>query len=595
MNRKLEWRAVLALMAISATASAANFEYLSHKMLHTRDYPFRYYVDARSNTPAGISLTEVEKATNAAFQVWEDVSCAYPDFLYMGRTTTEPRINPNNVGDPLDAFNVSTVWVTSSADPYYNLALAGGDVKAGTIPLTYAGYLYQCDIFINAVRFRWTTLPDTPTRDGLTDLQTALMHEVGHCMGLADVYSPEAAVMHPMIPTGGSKRVLDAHDVQHLCEYYPEDGAVGSPCSVSDPCTNNLTCVPLTATDGGVLARYCTRGCPNLSPGECPPPFVCRPSTAVSGSTHACLAVPHESVTQVGKNCSNDPECGSARSVCQPPTALPSGGTAWVGGYCQENCVAGSTHNTCPAGSVCAELGEQDRCLKRCRQGSGDCREGYTCSPLPEGDVCVPNCYTNADCNAPGSNAFVCRICDRVCIQNKQTGKSVGDPCDNSSECGLGQECLFINNHSQGVCTQPCSTAACSCPAGTSCRSVGPDRVCMKDCAAGTCASPLVCNPVGGAYACAPGCRNATECPTGWSCAGGACYDPSAPADAGCTLCGDAGQPPPPPPPPVDGGTSGGGNPEGCGCSGAPASALIFFGALVLLLLAGGRRSWQRR
>jgi MYXO-CTERM domain-containing protein len=596
MNRKLQWSAVLALMAVSTAASADNYEYLGHKMLHTRDYPFRYYVDARVPTPAGIAISEVERATNAAFQTWEDVSCAYPDFLYGGRTTTEPRINPSNVGDPFDAFNVSTVWVTSSSDPYYNLALASGDVKSGTVPLTYAGYLYQCDIFINAVKFRWTTLPDTPARDGLTDLQTALTHEVGHCMGLADIYTPEAAVMHPIIPTGGNKRVLAPHDSQHVCNYYPEDGAVGSPCSVSDPCTNGLTCIPLTQSDGGVLARYCTKSCPNLSTGECPAPYVCRPSSAVSGATHACLAVPNEAVTQVGKPCTDSPGCGSPRSICQPPTGLPSGGTAWVGGYCQEDCVAGSTANTCPAGSVCTELGTQDRCFKSCRPGTGDCREGYTCSPLAQGDVCVPVCYNNDDCNSPGSNAFICRVCDRVCIQNKTTGKAVGDPCASSAECGLGQECVFINNHPQGVCAQPCNTALCGCPAGSSCRQVGPDRLCIRDCSAGTCPSPLTCNPVGGFYGCAPGCRNSTECPQGWTCAGGTCYDPFAPADAGCTLCNDAGNPPPPPPPPppVDGGTGPGGNPEGCGCSGAPTSALLL-GALALLLLAGGRRSWRRR
>ncbi len=595
MNRRLQWTAGLVLVALSATAAAqAPYNYQGYKMLNTRDYPFRYYLDARSSTPGGISITEVEKATNAAFQTWEDVSCAYPDFQYMGRTTTNSSIDPNDVGNPYDAFNVSTVWVTSTSDKYYGLALGYGRGLTGSIPLTYAGYLYHCDIFVNGVDFRWTTLPSTLPSENFHDLQSVLTYEVGHCLGLGDAYSPIEAVMYPEFPAGGSKRALNAQDVQEICDYYPENGAVGSPCSASDPCSNGLTCVPYKDTSGTTLYQYCTKGCPGITNGECPSPFVCRDSTLVSGYTKACLAVPGEAVTQVGKACNTDTECGSGYSVCQQPVALPSGGTAWVGGYCQENCVAGSTANTCPAGSLCVEMGAQDRCLKPCRPGGGDCREGYTCAPLPEGNVCIPPCYSDQDCNSASSTAFTCRTCDRVCVENKSTGRSVGDPCSTSTDCGPGQICFFINNNPQGICTQTCNTAQCACPLGSSCKNVGPDHVCMKDCSAGTCASPLQCNPVGQTYSCTPACRTNSDCPTGFACdKTGACFDPLNVPDAGCTLCSDGGTPPPPPP--TDGGTGGGtGAPSGCGCGEAPASALVLFGVLALALFSGRRRSWQR-
>jgi hypothetical protein len=272
-----------------------------------------------------------------------------------------------------------------------------------------------------------------------------------------------------------------------------------------------------------------------------------------------------------------------------------------VDGYCQENCTAGGATSTCPAGSVCVELGAQDRCLKPCRPGAGDCRDGYTCSPLAEGNVCVPNCYSDQDCNSGNSTAFACRVCDRVCVENKQTGLSVGDPCTTSEQCGAGEICFFIRNNPQGVCTQTCSMAQCGCPVGSTCKNVGSDRVCMKDCAAGTCSSPLQCNPVPSAnsgltYSCTPACRTQADCPTGFECdRTGACFDPLATPDAGCTLCNDGGTPPPPPPP-TDGGTGGGtGGPSGCGCGQAPASALVFFGVLALALFSGRRRSWQRR
>jgi hypothetical protein len=599
MNRKLQWAAVLALLAWSSTAAAQpQLEYLGHKMLNTRDFPFRYYIDSRINAPAGIALSQVEQATNAAFQTWENVGCAWPDFQYLGFSNTNSSIT--DVRDTNDAFNVAPVWVTNAVDPYYQTALAGGRSPSGTMTLTFAGYLYQCDIFINAVDFRWTTLGATDPREQLRDLQTMMTHEIGHCMGLGDVGFPDQAVMNPQIAVGTSRRTLDAQDVQQLCEYTPEDGAVGSPCSQADPCTNGLSCIPFLAPDNTtVLYRYCSKGCPGLNPGECPTPFVCQNSTAINGSTKACLAVPNQSVTQVGKPCSTQPDCGSAVGVCQTPVTLPSQGTAWVDGYCYQACNNESTASVCPAGSLCINTsdtpGNNDRCFKRCRPGTGDCRPGYTCAPLPEGDVCVPNCYNDLDCNG-GTTAtnFACRTCDRVCIDNRPSGRTVGDPCTSSNECGAGMFCFFINNHPQGVCTQTCNTAACGCPAGTSCKQVGGDRVCMKDCATGTCSTPLQCNPVGETYSCTGACRTNQDCQRGFECFANGCRDPQQTPDAGCTLCNDGGPPPPPPPPP-DAGSGGGGGGPGCGCGGAPASAMAAFGALALLLLSGGRRSWRRR
>ena len=585
--KRLHYKIVFALLALSATASADFFPYLDHKMLHTRDDPFRYYVDSRAPRPANIELTAVEQATQNAFQTWENVAEAYVDFQYMGRTSTQPAINQSDVGNSLDPFNVSTVWVTSNTDPYYSMALGGGLQMTGSVPLTYAGYLYQCDIFINAVRFQWTVVPNTPPSAGLIDLQSALTHEIGHCMGLGDVFSPTAAVMNGELPVGGSRRVLDTHDQQHVSGYYPENGAVGSPCSASDPCTGGLGCVPRALGDGGVQ-RYCSKTCPNISPGECPEPFVCRPSPFRDGGT-LCLAVPNEAVTQVGKPCTANTDCGSPRSICEPPDELPSRGVAWVDGYCQENCTLGG--NTCPAGSTCVDFPNADRCLKSCRINGSDCRPGYTCSPRAEGNVCVPNCYTDADCPAN----FFCRVCDRVCVARTAPGKSVGDPCAATTECGEGQVCLFVNNQPQGVCSQPCTNASCGCPVGSTCKSVAGAFMCMRECSAGTCPQGIECNPLGTSYACLPPCRANADCPSGFFCGGGRCTDPFATTDAGCPLCSDGGGQPPPPPPPVDGGLPGDDEPSGCGCSGGPGSALLLFGVIALLLMMGGRNSWSRR
>jgi hypothetical protein len=612
MNRRLQWSAALVLMAFSATASAQATG-LGFKMINTRDNPFRYHLDARRPTPAGISLAQVETATNAAFQTWENVGCAYPDFQYMGRITTGNAVQAANIGDKYDGLNVSTIWVTDAMDPYYQSVLAGGNARSGTARVTFEGFLYRCDIFINAVDYKWTTLPTTDPQLEFLDLQTAITHEVGHCLGLADNQVPLESVMNPIYPVGSNRRTLVAEDVELLCNTYPENGAVGSPCSASDPCTNGLTCVPFTQ-NGTVLYRYCSKSCPNVTTAECPSPFTCEPSNLIAGATHACLAVPNKYVTQVGKAC--DPTqpnvlqvCGSGFSVCQGPVPnLPSGATAWANGYCQETCLAGEpTYKACPTGSICANTARdpqdpqdpdpnkdvlaQDRCLKSCNPGGSDCRQGYSCAPLAQGNACVPSCYADDDCG----QGYSCRPCDRVCLPSKPSGRSVGDPCTNTDQCGTGLACLFFGNVAQGVCTQTCGTGtgACGCPIGSTCKTVGGSVVCMKDCAQSTCAFPLQCNPVGTSLSCVPACRTNADCEAGYQCTAGGCVDPSQGPDGGCTLCSDGGTPPPPP----DGG--GGGEdeePQGCGCSGAPASAFVFFAALALvLILAGGRRSWQDR
>lgn len=587
--KRLQSTVVLALLVLGTASAANEYPLLGHKMLNTRADPFRWYLDSRDPRPANIDLAAVETATRAAFDAWESVPGAYVDFEYMGRTGANPQIG-TRVADPYDAFNVSTIWVNSNTDPFYALALGSGAQPTGSVPLTYAGYLYQCDIFINnatPASFRWTTVATTDPTLLFLDLQSALTHEIGHCMGLSDVYYPDIAVMYSTLPKGRAKRTLDVHDQEHVSFAYPENGAVGSPCDPSDPCTNGLQCIPRLRSDGGVQYRYCSRPCPNISPGECPDPFVCRPNPLDGGTM--CLAVPNEAVTQVGKPCDGGPDCGGAGSLCQKPIPLSMGKEGWEGGYCMQSCTSGGSAS-CPAGAECVPVGGgESRCLKTCRVGSGDCRPGYTCSPLAQGNVCVPNCYSDTDCGA----GFTCRICDRICIQNTGTSRTVGDPCSATQPCGVGQVCLKINDQTPSVCAQACSNATCSCPNGSSCLTVGSERMCMRNCSPGSCPQGLECNPVGEGYACIPACQKFTDCPTGWACNGGLCTNPLAPADGGCTLCNDGGAPPPPPPPPVDGGPPGDDTPEGCGCAGGPGSALLFL-AVIALLLMGGRHSWSR-
>ncbi|MCY1034410.1 MYXO-CTERM sorting domain-containing protein [Corallococcus sp. BB11-1] len=576
---------LLGLLALAATASAQDpveYKYLDHWVLNNSQDPFPYYLDSTNAQPGGNSLSLVEDAVKKAFQVWQDADCAWPAFTYKGRSTTVPI---PNVADRLDGFSVSAIFINDSTSASYKDVLNEGDSVSETVVLSHAGYVYQCDIYLNDVDYNFTTLNPTPAN--FVDLQTAMMREVGHCLGLASTYSDENAVMYFNLGPGFQQRTLTAYDRGAFCQRYPQTGAVGSPCD-SNSCSAGLTCVSTPSTTSGASLRICAKACPDGVPGFCPDPYVCRASTVVAGSSFACLPALGGG-TKVGNPCTSPSQCGAAESRCLTPSDITTGFPSWKEGYCTESCVSGAD---CPRGSTCADVGGAvgKRCLKDCRPGTGDCRSGYTCTTVAEGrDVCVADCATNSDC---GGN-FACRSCDHACIKQQTGSRNVGDPCTQDTECGTNQQCLKVNGNPQGVCAEPCSVATCTCSPGNTCRPAGTggDRFCFHDCSDGTCASPLQCVPFAEGTACLAPCRNSQDCPNGLYCGnGGKCYDPFAQTDGGtCALCGDAGVPPPPPP--TDGGTGGPADgPDGCGCQGAPTSAAAFLAGLGVLLLATRKR-----
>lgn len=592
---------LLGVLAWGTTALAQEEPYptLGFKMMNSSQNPFQLSYDGRDPKPAGIDISLVAQALTNAANTWENVPCAYTDFTVVGQRTEV---------DPNDRFNVAAIWVTSKADPLYD-ALAGGD-PANAIPLTYAGALYQCDIVLNAVDYRWSALsPTSSMPQGYMDLESVLLRELGHCQGLANTQGRDAVMTYYLEP-GERRRGLSQTDIDQLCQHAPQAGAVGSPCNAT-ACTNGLTCISTQAPDATTV-RVCSKGCTGSSPGECPDPYVCRAGSGVAGATSTCQP-PTQAVTQVGKACTEltVSTCGGpvGRSLCREPLDQPSGAEAWVGGYCTQRCGA-TGEPACPVGSVCGapgpQVGTERICLKTCRPGRGDCRSGYSCIQRAEGNVCIPDCQSDGDCAANGGSPdFVCRVCDNTCIPRSGAGKPLGELCQADTECGSGLVCLrYLQDEGDGVCARPCSTAACSCPFGSTCQPVGPkgEPLCVSNCTTNSCPSGLLCTPSGEGTACLPpsACENDGDCPFPFACSlSGKCYDPAQlNPDAGtCSLCGggDGGTVTPvPQPQPTDGGTGGPSGPGGCGCQGAPTSAMAFFAALALLLALKGKRTWHR-
>lgn len=586
--------ASLALLLCGGVAVAqeeAPYRLLDHRMLNSQNDPFKYYVDGRMMQPSSVLIGQVQSAVDASYQAWQSVACAYPTFESQGLST-------NNAGiadprDPYDVFNVSAIWVTSKSDPLYQFALGGGIAAAASIPLNYAGTLYQCDIYLNAVDFVWSAQATTPANQ--LDLQTFITHEIGHCIGLGHSEEPKD-VMYPGATFGAQARALSQRDIDKVCAIAPQTGAVGSPCTTDPDCGSTaLKCVAPSLPDGGTAAKLCSKGCTPTVPGACPDPFVCKPSMLISGSSGACLPTRGDFVTQVGAPCTDPNQCGSAVGECQQESTLPSGlGPYFKAGYCTQNCGAGSS--ACPAGSACLDFGGGTNvCFKTCRLGTGDCREGYSCQRLTDAvNVCSPSCKSNADC-AGGNGTFQCRTCDGTCQPTQNPSATIGDGCQASSECGAGQFCLLfeVNNQLVGQCSDSCATSQCLCPPGSACHLLGNgERYCLKDCAGGgQCPFGFQCGLLPSGKACIPACLDNFDCPVGATCQSGQC---TAPDDGSmCALCtstNDAGTVTPKPL--VDAGSGGGGS-GGCGCAASPGVIALLVPPALFALLQGARRRRQ--
>lgn len=579
--------AVLLALLAGPAALAQTYFYLPFKMLNNASHPFPYYVDDRSATPAGLEISGVRAAVDRAWSDWNAVATASPKVVSKGFTTgTVPKPQ-----DPYDLFSVTPVWMLNQDQDFIFVFGAGsGQVASLTLPLSYAGVLQNCDIFLNAVNVQWSTNDVTPS--SAEDVETVMLHEAGHCLGL-DHYGGDGNVMNPDLALGLTRRQLGPGDPVALATMNPVSGVAGAQCDADGGCGTNpaLKCLAQPTTDGLSL-KLCSNGCTLGTNGGCTSPQYCQPSAVFNGYNGACL-LPGGLITQVGKACSSDVECGSAVGKCNLPVASPSGGQFWSNGYCFQPCEAGK--GPCPTGSQCINLSGIQMCLQTCRVGLADCRPEYACLDDGSGNsgTCVPRCAGDNDCG--DQVTYFCHLCDGICSSRNNISGQIGDGCANESMCGPGQICKALSSNGVKTCTAQCARGCGACPTGSHCNPlVGGDLYCTRDCTGpGTCPAGLRCADTVTGKGCLPACTQNTDCPVGLNCFNGECYAPE--TDAGCgALCTkpDAGKPITPPV--KDAGTGGGGN-GGCGCTSDTGSTipLLFFALLVLLI--SRRISWPVR
>jgi hypothetical protein len=180
--------------------------------------------------------------------------------------------------------------------------------------------------------------------------------------------------------------------------------------------------------------------------------------------------------------------------------------TGWTGGMCTERCLDGN----CPAGQVCADLGDGLYCLPGCA-AAADCREAYVCNPVL--GACLPDCTLGWDCG----DDFLCGG-DGLCVVDWPELAPVGGPCDQDADCSDGW-CLeetgggAPTGWSGGACTVPCGPGGL-CPAAAGCMVLEGEGWCLPRCqgpGGPACRDGYVCDPF--MHVCVPSCQNA-----GWDC-----------------------------------------------------------------------------
>lgn len=144
--------------------------------------PIRWF--AANRGAPGVSATDFQAAAARAFATWDAVPTATVSFQFAGFTSAEP----------FEDDDMSVLGFQDQPEMERVLGATGFVVDITT------GVIVESDIFFNSA-FDWSTA--TPGQAGRFDLESVMLHEIGHFIGLGHSALGETEVR----PSGG-RRVL---------------------------------------------------------------------------------------------------------------------------------------------------------------------------------------------------------------------------------------------------------------------------------------------------------------------------------------------------------------------------------------------------
>lgn len=403
---------------------------------------------------------------SACTTIWDSVS---------GGTFSSPQ--GTTAVNGMDSTN-NVIWLSGASWRY----------SGATLGLTTTSYyvadaeIFDADMELNN-NVTWSTTGGANDYD----MESVVLHEAGHFLGLDHTPGSSIAVMYPNVIYGQQKRVLEAPDTNDLCSVYPGGpGGQGSSCTATSQCTGGRVCEGRT----GATSKICTQDC-TATGQSCPTGYTCQAST----NGFACL--PQVGAPDQCKFCTSGQDCSTG--VCLRTLAT---GVTYCSLTCTDTaqCGTGYTCTQTASGGYCLPNGS---CTNQCTTAT-QCALGYTCT----GGTCTPTGNTGDRCEV----STWCRNCNVCVLEPGSTSVAFCRAC-----CGGGS--------AQGFCNG-CTNTMCS--GGLSCTGLsnGLDSVCI-----GGASGPGICQ------AC-----NSGQCAQGLSCVAGRCHSPCNPANPGqCAACFNLG------------------------------------------------------
>lgn len=423
------------------------------------------------NGPAGgVPYASFVTLVNSSFPAWSSarVSCNTNWNVVSGGSFSMPQGLP-----ALDGMDRNNNVIFFSAANWTHLA--------NELALTTTTYFTNSrEIFDGDMEFNNGVSWSTSVNGNAYDLESVILHEAGHFLGLNHTTSSTTAVMFPTVNLGFTKRNLTPLDESDVCTVYPgAAGGQGTPCTMASQCTGGRVCEGLPAGS----AKICTQDCTGM--GMCPAGFTCQASD--NGS--ACL--PQIGTNDQCKFCQGGNDCSTG--VC---LLIFSSGVTFCSLSCTDTAQCGSGFTCQLPEGICVP--NSLTCTNQCNTAN-ECATGYTCS----GGTCIPRGETGDPCTVSG----LCRGCN-VCVRESAqsstafcrgccAGQGMGGFCNacSNATCGTNNVCVALMSGNSSVCVpgsqfpgtcQPCANNMCAeglqCVAGR-CRSA------CNPAAPGTCQS----------------------------------------------------------------------------------------------------------
>ncbi|MBM4319642.1 MAG: hypothetical protein FJ125_06710 [Deltaproteobacteria bacterium] len=284
----------------------------------------------------------------------------------------------------------------------------------------------------------------------------------------------------------------------------------GLPSDVGTPCTFDTDCpIPFICGRRGVCIPQC------VEDRDCPADQLCHQG-GCRAPGGACLAAADCLPGEIChlRRCRPEPECLLAGDC--------PAGQRCVDGSCTVDSQVDAGTPPGPDGGggdpLCpprgGRYGEACDCAEQCQ--SGLCLDTGLLARAP---VCTKSCSLRDPC--PGID-LCAPLGDgaQVCVTN-----DAGLPCRGEFECLVA--CMSLPGTDQAACTVPCEGSR-NCPQGWGCGPVLTDQGVLRIClpAGGFCLRGSMCagqrclphQPGDGFGFCTLDCRNALDCPAGWSC-----------------------------------------------------------------------------